>query len=101
MIYVHMVTCTKLFEMTVPGARAYTSCPKSCVDSECDSVNLIVGTEGRTAYGKSSLKHYNRIFHQNVDTSSCQGQVEGRLSLKLWAWEATSFAQVLNPKTLT
>ncbi|KAI4530523.1 hypothetical protein MG293_019412 [Ovis ammon polii] len=76
MIYVHMVTCTKLFEMTVSGARAYTSCPKSCVDSECDSVNLTVGTEGRMAYGKSSLKHYNRIFHQNVDTSSCQGQVE-------------------------
>lgn len=73
MIYIHMVTCTKLFEMTVPGARAYTSCPKSYVDSECDSVNLTVGTDGRMAYGKSSLKHYNRIFHQNVDTSNCQG----------------------------
>ena len=56
MIYIHMVTCTKLFEMTVPGARAYTSCPKSCVDSEHDSVNLTVGTEDRMAYGKSSLK---------------------------------------------
>lgn len=91
MIDIHMVRCTKPFKMTVPGVRICTSCPESCVDSEHDSVILTVGTEGRMAHGKSSLKHYNRIFHQNVDTpSNCQRQVEGRRSNfscpSTWPW---------------
>lgn len=82
--------------MTVSEQRATLSCPKSCVQR--DSVNLTVGTEGRMAYGKSSLKHYNRIFHQNAGTwSGLLRTREGvEEALKLWAQK-----QLLLPKFLT
>lgn len=70
MVHIHILSCTESFVMTAPGVRASTSCPESCVDSEPDSAIISVGAEGRMADGKSFLKHYNRIFYQNVDTSS-------------------------------
>ena len=70
MVHIHVLRYTESFAMTAPGVRASTSCPESCVDSERDSAIVSVGAEGRMAGGKSFLKHYDRVFYQNVDTSS-------------------------------
>lgn len=52
------------------------------------------------AHGKFFLKHYNRVFYQNVDTSNYQWQVKGRLT-ETSGLEANYFAQALGLKSLT